>query len=174
MNLNNFTIETQEIVQQAQQLAFSDQSPNIETAHFLKALLNDTDGPISYLLKKNNVNIRFVENKLQEQLKRLPKLQGGEPAQNISREANNVILHTANVLKTFGDEFVTPEHLLISLLQVNDDTSKLLKDAGLTEKGLIAAIKELRKGSTVSSQTSEQQYNSLQRYAKNLNELARN
>ncbi len=174
MNLNNFTIKAQEIVQQAQQLAFNDQNPNIETAHFLKALLNDTEGPISYLLKKNNVNIGFVESKLAEQMKRLPKLQGGEPAQNISREANNAILKTANVLKTFGDEFVTPEHMLIGLLQINDDTSKLLKDAGLTEKGLVAAIKELRKGSTVSSQTSDQQYNSLQRYAKNLNELARN
>jgi ATP-dependent Clp protease ATP-binding subunit ClpB len=174
MNLNNFTIKAQEIVQQAQQLAFSDQSPNIETAHILKALINDTDGPISYLLKKNNINIPFVEGKLQEQIKRLPKMQGGEPAQNISREANNAILKTPGVLKTFGDEFVTPEHLLIALLQANDDTSKLLKDAGLTEKGLTAAIKELRKGSTVNSQTSDQQYNSLQRYAKNLNELARN
>jgi ATP-dependent Clp protease ATP-binding subunit ClpB len=174
MNLSNFTIKAQETVQQAQQLAFNDQSPSIETAHFLKALLNDADGPIGYLLKKNNVNIGFVESKLQEQISRLPKLQGGEPAQNISREANNALLKTANVLKTFGDEFVTPEHILIGLLQVNDDTAKLLKDAGLTEKGLVAAIKELRKGSTVNSQTSEQQYNSLQRYAKNLNELARN
>jgi ATP-dependent Clp protease ATP-binding subunit ClpB len=78
MNLNNFTIKAQEIVQQAQQLAFSDQSPNIETAHILKALINDTDGPISYLLKKNNINIPFVEGKLQEQIKRLPKMQGGE------------------------------------------------------------------------------------------------
>ncbi|MCD6010885.1 MAG: ATP-dependent chaperone ClpB [Flavipsychrobacter sp.] len=173
MNLNNFTIKAQEIVQQAQQLAFNNQSPNIETAHILQALLNDNDGPISYLLKKNNVNISFVEGKLKEQINRLPKIQGGEPAQNISREANNAILRTANILKTFGDEFVTPEHILIALLQVNDDTGKLLKDAGLTEKGLVAAIKELRKGSTVNSQTSEQQYNSLQRYAKNLNELAR-
>src|SRR4051812_24175346 len=129
MNLNNFTIKAQETVQQAQQLAFNDQSPNIETAHFLKALLNDADGPIAYLLKKNNVNIGFVENKLQEQISRLPKMQGGEPAQNISREANNALLKTANVLKTFGDEFVTPEHILIGLLQVNDDTAKLLKDA---------------------------------------------
>ncbi|HXS37666.1 MAG TPA: ATP-dependent chaperone ClpB [Flavipsychrobacter sp.] len=174
MNLNNFTIKAQEIVQQAQQLAFNNQNPNIETAHFLKALLEDTEGPIAYLLKKNNVNINFVETKLEEQLNRLPKIQGGEPAQNISREANSMILRTSNVLKTFGDEFVTPEHLLIGLLQINDDTSKILKDAGLTEKGLVAAIKELRKGNTVNSQTSEQQYNSLQRYAKNLNELARN
>jgi len=174
MNLNNFTIKAQEIVQQAQQLAFDEQSPSIETAHILQALLNDNDGPISYLLKKNNVNIGFVEGKLQEQMKRLPKMQGGEPAQNISRDMNSMILRTPSILKTFGDEFVTPEHLLIGLLQINDDTAKLLKDAGLTEKGLIAAIKELRKGSTVDSQTSDQQYNSLQRYARNLNELARN
>jgi len=174
MNLNNFTIKAQEIVQQAQQVAFDNQNPTIETAHILQALLNDADGPISYLLKKNNINISFVENKLEELIKRMPKLQGGEPAQNIGRDANNLILRTANILKTFGDEFVTPEHLLIGLLQVNDDTSKLLKDAGLTEKGLITAIKELRKGSTVSSQTSDQQYNALQRYARNLNELARN
>jgi len=174
MNLNNFTIKAQEIVQQAQQLAFDNQNPSIETAHFLQALLNDADGPISYLLKKNNINIGFVEGKLKEQIAKLPKLQGGEPAQNISREANNAVLRTANILKTFGDEFVTPEHLLIALLQMNDDTAKLLKDAGLTEKGLVAAIKELRKGNTVNSQTSEQQYNALQRYAKNLNEMARN
>jgi ATP-dependent Clp protease ATP-binding subunit ClpB len=174
MNLNNFTIKAQEIVQQAQQLAFNDQSPAIETAHLLKALLNDNDGPVSYLLKKNNVNIGFVETKLEEQIKRLPKMQGGEPAQNIGREANSALLRTANIMKTFGDEFVTPEHILIAILQVNDDTGKLLKDAGLSEKGLTAAIKELRKGGTVNSQTSDQQYNALQRYSKNLNEMARN
>ncbi len=174
MNLNNFTIKAQEIVQQAQQIAFDNQNPSIETAHILQALLNDNDGPVSYLLKKNNVNISFVENKLQELTKRLPKIQSTEPAQNISREANNLILRTAAILKTFGDEFVTPEHLLIGLLQVNDETGKLLKDAGLTEKGLTTAIKELRKGGTVNSQTSDQQYNALQRYARNLNEMARN
>ena len=95
MNLNNFTIKAQEIVQQAQQLAFNNQNPNIETAHLLQALLNDTEGTIPYLLKKNNVNINFVEGKLEEQIKRLPKMQGGEPGQNISREANNVVLRTS-------------------------------------------------------------------------------
>jgi len=174
MNLNNFTIKAQEAVQQAQQIAFNNQSQSIETPHLLQALLDDKEGPISYLLKKNNVNIPFVENKLREQISRMPKIGSGEPGQSISRDVNNAVLRTANILKTFGDEFVTPEHLLIALLQVNDDTAKLLKDAGLTEKGLEAAIKELRKGSTVNSQTAEQQYNSLQRYAKNLNELARN
>jgi len=174
MNLNNFTIKAQEIVQQAQQLAFNNQNPSIETAHFLRALLDDADGPVSFLLKKNNVNLNFVDTKLAELLKRLPTMQGGEPGQTLGRDASNAMLRTAAILKTFGDEFVTQEHMLMALLQANDDTSKLLKDAGLTEKGLTAAIKELRKGSTVNSQTSDQQYNSLQRYAKNLNELARN
>lgn len=173
MNLNNFTIKAQEIVQQAQQLAFNNQNPAIETAHFLRALLDDADGPVSFLLKKNNVNLNFVDTKLAEALKRLPTMQGGEPGQTLGRDAGNAMLRTAAILKTFGDEFVTQEHMLMALLQANDDISKLLKDAGLTEKGLTAAIKELRKGSTVNSQTSDQQYNSLQRYAKNLNELAR-
>ncbi len=174
MNLNSFTIKAQEIVQQAQQVAFNNQNPAIETAHVLQALLDDKDGPISYLLKKNNVNIPFVEGKVKELIQKLPKMPNGEPAQNVSRELNNAILRTANILKTFGDEFVTPEHLLIALLQVNDEAGKILKDAGLTEKGLTAAIKELRKGSTVNSQTTDQQYNSLERYGKNLNDLARN
>jgi len=171
MNLNNYTIKAQEIVQQAQQIAFNNQNANIETAHILKALLEDTEGSIGHLLKKNNVNISFVDNKLDERIKRLPKIQS-DPAQSISKDANNVLLRTSNILKTFGDEFVAPEHMLIALLQVNDETGKLLKDAGLTEKGLEAAIKELRKGATVNSQTADQQYNALQRYAKNLNDLA--
>jgi ATP-dependent Clp protease ATP-binding subunit ClpB len=174
MNFNNYTIKAQEIVQKAQQLAFDNQNPQIETVHLLKALMDDTEGSIPYLLKKNNVNIGFLDGKLQDQLKRLPKLQGGEPAQNIGKDANNALLRTGNILKTFGDEFVTPEHILVALVQMNDETGKLMKDAGITEKGIIAAIKELRKGSTVTSQTSDQQYNALQRYAKNLNELARN
>ncbi len=173
MNLNNFTIKAQEMLQQAQQLAFNNQSPNIETAHLLKALLDDKEGPVSYLLKKNDVNIGMVEGKLTEQIEKLPKITTGEPAQSISREMNNVVLKAGAILKQFGDEFVTQEHLLIGILQVNDNAAKLLKDAGLTEKGLTAAIKELRKGSTVDSQTSGQQYNSLERYAKNLNEMAR-
>jgi ATP-dependent Clp protease ATP-binding subunit ClpB len=173
MNLNNLTIKAQEILQAAQQIAFNNQNPNIETAHLLKALVEDKDGPVSYLLKKNNVNIGFIEGKLDEQIKRQPKLGSGEPAQNISREANNVILKAGSILKEFGDEFITVEHMLLGILMVNDETGKLLKDAGLTEKGLTAAIKELRKGNTVNSQTSEQQYHALQRYGKNLNDMAK-
>ena len=173
MNLNNFTIKAAEVIQQAQQLAFNLQNPNIETEHILKALLEQQDSPVEYLLKKNNVTINLVENKLEDLLSKLPKTSSGEPAQAIGREANNVVLRAGAVLKQFADEFVTPEHLLLALIHGSDATAKLLKDAGLTEKGLIAAIKELRKGDTVSSQTQETQFNALNKYAKNLNELAR-
>ncbi|HTS43262.1 MAG TPA: ATP-dependent chaperone ClpB [Puia sp.] len=173
MNLNNFTIKAAEAVQQAQQLAFNLQNPNIETEHLLKALLEQEDSPIEYLLKKNNVTVNLVETKLQQLVDKLPKANGTEPAQSISREANNVLLRAGSILKQFGDEFVTPEHLLLAIIHGSDSTAKLLKDAGLTEKGLTTAIKELRKGSTVSSQTQETQFNALNKYAKNLNELAR-
>lgn len=173
MNLNNFTIKAQEIIGKAQQLAFNNQNPNIETEHLLKALLSDDDSPIEFLLKKNNVNVNFVEGKVDDSITRLPKISSGEPAQVVSRDLNNDLLKANASLKTFGDEFVSVEHLLLSLLQGNDNTSKLLKDAGLTEKGLVAAIKDLRKGATISSQTQETQFNALNKYAKNLNEMAR-
>ena len=173
MNLNNYTIKAQETIQAAQQVAFNNGNPNIETNHLLKALLKDDDSAIDYLLKKNNVNVAFVETKIDETINRLPKNSGGEPAQNVSRDLNNALLKANASLKQFGDEFVSVEHLVIGLLSVNDDTAKTLKDAGLTEKGLIAAIKDLRKGTTVNSATQSQQYNALQKYANNLNERAR-
>jgi len=173
MNLNNFTIKAQEAVAQSQQLAFNNQNPTIETEHLLKALLSEDDSAIGFLLKKNNVNVSFVESKLDESIKKLPKNQSGEPAQNVSRDMNSVILKATASLKSTGDEFVSVENLLLALLQGNDNSAKLLKDAGLTDKGLLAAIKDLRKGSTVSSQTQETQFNALNKYAKNLNEMAR-
>jgi len=172
MNLNNFTIKAAEVVQNAQQLAYNGKNPNIETEHILKALLDMEDSPVDHLLKKNNVTVNLVDTKLAELLKRLP-VTTAEPAQALGREANSVVLRAGSVLKSFGDEFITPEHLLLALVQGNDATGKLLKDAGLTEKGLIAAIKDLRKGETVSSQTQETQFNALNKYAKNLNEMAR-
>ncbi len=173
MSVQNLTIKSQEILQQAQQLAFNAGNTNIETEHIAKAMLNDRDSPIAFLLKKNNVNLNYVEEKLGAALNKLPKVSGGEPAQSLSRDANNILLRSTAALKTFKDEFVSVEHLLLALLQGSDNTAKLLKDAGLTEKGLIAAIKDLRKGSTISSQTSETQFNALNKYAKNLNEMAR-
>src|SRR5271154_3726038 len=172
MNLNNFTIKAAEVIQQAQQLAFNLQNPNIETEHILKTLLEQQDSPVDYLLKKNNVTTNLVDTKLDELINKLPKT-SGEPAQSISRDANNMMLRAGTVLKTFDDEFVTPEHLLLAIVKGSDNAAKLLKDAGLTEKGLITAIKELRKGDTVKSQTQETQTQALNKYARNLNELAR-
>lgn len=172
MNLGNFTIKAAEAFQQAQQLAFNAKNPNIEVEHILKALLEQEDSPVDFLLKKNNVTINLVHSKLDELIHKLPTT-NGEPAQQISRDANNVVLRAGADLKQFNDEFITPEHLLLAIVQGNDAVAKLLKDAGLTEKGLVTAIKDLRKGGTVSSQTQSQEFNALNKYAKNLNELAR-
>ncbi|MBK5272394.1 MAG: type VI secretion system ATPase TssH, partial [Bacteroidia bacterium] len=147
MNLGNFTIKAAEAFQQGQQLAFNSQNPTIETEHILKALLEQQDSPVDYLLKKNNVTVNLVDNKLDELIKKLPTTTG-EAAQAIGRDANNVVLRAGAALKQFKDEFITPEHLLLAIVQGNDAPAKLLKDAGLTEKGLVAAIRELRKGDT--------------------------
>ena len=173
MNLNQYTIKAQETIQAAQQEAFTAGNPSIETAHLLKAMLLDKDSPIQYLLKRNNVNIRLLETKVTESIQKLPRMQGGEPAQQVGRDLNNVMLKATSALKEFKDEFVSTEHLLLALLQVNDDVAAALKAAGLTEKGLITAIKDLRKGETIQSQTQETQHNTLNKYAKNLNDLAR-
>lgn len=173
MSIQNLTIKSQEVLQQAQQLAYNAGNSFIETEHILKALLNDKDSPVEFLLKKNNINVNYLDDKLDESIAKLPKVSGGEPAQSLNRDANNVLLRSSATLKTFNDEFVSVEHLLLAILQGSDNAAKLLKDAGLTEKGLIAAIKDLRKGSTVSSQTSETQFNALNKYARNLNEMAR-
>src|SRR4029079_2463938 len=164
MNLSNFTIKAAEAFQQAQQVAFNAKNPNIETEHILKALLEQQDSPVEYLLKKNNVTVNVLENKLDELIAKLPKT-SSEPAQQISRDANNVILRAGAVLKQFNDEFITPEHLLFAIIQGNDNTSKLLKNSGLTENGLTTAIKELRKGETITSQTQSQEFNALNKYA---------
>src|SRR5215203_1137589 len=173
MNLSNFTIKAAEVIQGAQQIAFNNQNSNIETEHLLKALLQQDDSPVDYLLKKNAVNVQQLEQKLDQQMAKLPQVKSGEPAQNVGRDVNNVILRAGSLLKGFGDEFITPEHLLLSLLEGGDNTAKLLKQQGLSESGLITAIKELRKGDTVKSQTQETQFNALNKYARNLNELAR-
>ena len=172
MNLSNYTIKAAEVIQQAQQLAFNARHLSIETEHLLKALLDQVDSPVEYLLKKNNVTVNVLQTKLQELMIALPRTEG-EPAQQISREGNNVLLRAGAVLTNFQDEFITPEHLLLALVQGNDSTAKLLRNAGLTEQGLTAAIRELRKGAKVTSTTQEQSFQALEKYARNLNEEAR-
>ena len=172
MNLNQYTIKAQEAVQAAQQLAYNNQNANIETAHLLKAILGDKDSPTDFLLKKNNVQPAWVLQKLDALVEKLPKQQTGEPASNLSRDLNAVLLKATASLKDFGDDFVTVEHLIVGILQVNDAVAKILKDAGLTEKGLKTAITELRQGETIKSATQETQFQALNKYAKNLNEMA--
>jgi len=172
MNLNQYTIKAQEAIQAAQQLAYNNQNANIETAHLLKAILGDKDSPTDFLLKKNNVQPSWVLQKLDALFEKLPKQQSGEPASALSRDLNAVLLKATASLKDFGDDFVTVEHLIVGILQVNDPVAKILKDAGLTEKGLKTAITELRQGETVKSATQETQFQALNKYAKNLNDMA--
>ena len=172
MNLNQYTIKAQEAIQAAQQLAYNNQHANIETAHLLKAILGDKDSPTDFLLKKNNVQPSWVLQKLDALFEKLPKQQTGEPASALSRDLNAVLLKATASLKDFGDDFVTVEHLIVGILQVNDAVAKILKDAGLTEKGLKTAITELRQGETIQSATQETQFQALNKYAKNLNDMA--
>ena len=175
MNVNNFTIKAQEVLAAAQQLAFNNGNVSIETEHLLKALLDDENSSIDFLLKKNNVTMNLLESRLDENIARLPKVSGGaEPAQAMGRDASNIMLKAPGTLKQFGDQFVSVEHLLLALVNGSDTTAKLLRDTGLTEKGLVTAIKDLRKGETITSQTQDTQFNALNKYAKNLNEMARN
>jgi ATP-dependent Clp protease ATP-binding subunit ClpB len=172
MNLNQYTIKAQEAIQAAQQLAYNNQNANIETAHLLKAILGDKDSPTDFLLKKNNVQPNWVLQKLDALFEKLPKQQSGEPASALSRDLNAVLLKATASLKDFGDDFVTVEHLIVGILQVNDAVAKILKDAGLTEKGLKTAITELRQGEKIQSATQETQFQALNKYAKNLNDMA--
>lgn len=172
MNLNNFTIQASEVVQSAQQLAFNGKNPNIETEHILQSLLNQQNSPVEYLLKKNNVSLQVLHTKLKEAIVKLPKTDA-DAAQALSRESNTVLMRAGSLLSKFGDEFITPEHILLSLMMGSDAVSRLIKESGLTEKGLLQAISELRKGESVKSQTQETQFNALNKYARNLIEMAR-
>ncbi len=173
MNLNNYTIKAQEAIAASQQVAYDHRNAVIETEHLLRALLDDEHSPVEFLLKKNNVNTTFVNTKLNESLAKLPKAQSSEPPQMVGRDMNAAMLKATSLLKNFGDEFISIEHLLLALVAGSDNTANILKDAGLTEKGLTAAIKELRKGDSIKSQTGESQFNALSKYARNLNEMAR-
>jgi ATP-dependent Clp protease ATP-binding subunit ClpB len=171
MNLGNFTIKAAEAIQQAQQLAYNANNLNVENEHILQAMLQQQDSVIPFLLKKNNVAIQILQTKLDEAMNGLPKTTG-EPAQMVSRDANTTILKAGSLLKQFNDEFVTPEIILLALTHGNDNVAKLLKNSGVSADGIVAAIKALRQGSTANSPTAQQEYNALNKYAKNLNDMA--
>ncbi len=172
MNLNNFTIKSQEAVQQALQIATANGQQSIENGHILKGILEVDENVTPFVLKKLNVNLPVFTQALDRIIGTYPKVSGGQPV--LSSSANQTLAKAPGYLKEFGDQYVSIEHLLLALLSVKDTISQLMKDNGVNEKDLKAAIAELRKGAKVNSQTAEETYNALEKYAVNLNRQAQN
>ena len=172
MNTNTMTIKAQEIIQSAANIASTLHQQAIEPLHITKAIIDQTDGIGAYLITKVGVNVNQLKGQIDSQIKLLPRVDGGQPY--LSRESTAVIQRALDSTKQFNDKYISTEHLLLGVIGEKNQAGQLLKDAGLTEKLLVAAIKELRKGATVDSQTAEQEYDALSKYASNLNELARN
>ena len=171
MNINSLTIKAQEALQSAMNLASSGGNQAVEPLHILSAIIGEENSVGVFLLQKVGVNIGALRSVLKEQLDRLPKVQGGDVY--FLRESSEVIQKATDYTKTFGDKYASVEHLLLGLLADKGEAGRLLRESGATEKELVTAIRELRKGSTVDSQTSEQEYDALGKYAINLNDQAR-
>lgn len=170
MNFANFTIKSQEAIQRAQQIAQGLGHQQIENEHIVKAILEVDENVTPFLLKKLNVNVGLFTQILDSTLQSFPKVQGGE--MGISREASTALNEAGNIARKMNDEFVSIEHLLLGIFNTKSKVAQILKDQGVTEKGLKSAIEELRKGERVTSASAEETYNSLNKYAKNLNQLA--
>ncbi|MFC4220011.1 ATP-dependent chaperone ClpB [Flagellimonas marina] len=170
MNFNNFTIKSQEALQRAQQLAQEFGHQQIENEHLFKAIGEVDENVLPFILKKLNVNVNLLNQILDKELQSFSKVSGGEIM--LSREAGKTMNEASIVAKNMGDEFVSVEHLLLAIFKSKSKVSQILKDQGVTEKDLNTAIQELRKGGKVTSQSAEETYNSLDKYAKNLNQLA--
>ncbi|WP_207435170.1 ATP-dependent chaperone ClpB [Sabulibacter ruber] len=171
MNFNNYTIKSQEAVQKATEIAGGNQQQAIETGHLLKGILQTDENVTGFYLKKLGVNVNQFNTRLDEIVNAYPKVSGGSPY--LGNDAAAALQKANSYLKEFDDEYVAIEHLLLGLLAGRDRVATLMKDAGITEKGLKAAIKELRGDSKVTDQNAEAKYNSLKRYAIDLNEQAR-
>lgn len=170
MNLNNFTIKTQEAVQQAQQLAQEYGHQQIENEHLFKGITLVDENVTPFILKKLNINVQLFNQLIDKSLESFPKVSGGDIM--LSREAGKTLNEASIIAKKMQDEYVSIEHLILAIFKSNSSVARALKDQGATEKALKAAIEELRKGGKVTSQSAEDTYNSLNKYAKNLNQLA--
>lgn len=171
MNPNNYTIKSQEAIAEAQQTAFNAKHASLDTFHLLKAILETDKDVTPFLLKKSNADINKIKNEVEALLQKQPTV-SGDSMQYPSQALAQTLLKANSYLKEFNDEYVSIEHLLLALLSANDVTSKLLKENNVTESILKQAIKELRKGQTVNNPSADTTYNSLDKYAKNLNQLA--
>ncbi len=172
MNFNNYTTKSQETIKMAQEIAQGFEHNQIENEHIFKALTRVDENVLPFLLKKLNINLNIVLQVLEKQLERFPKVSGAELM--ISREANKTLTESAVIAKKMKDDYVSIEHLILAIFKSKSNIGQVLKDQGITEKDLQAAIKELRKGERVTSQNAEETYNSLSKFAKNLNKLAEN
>ena len=172
MNFNKFTIKAQEAIQQAISLVQSKGQQAIEPEHLLAGIIQVGENVTNFLFQKLGINGKQIDVLLENQIASLPKVQGGEPY--LSRSSNEVLNRAQDLATKGGDEYVSLEPMILALLTTNNTAGKILKDAGMTEKDLKIAINELRKGEKVTSQTSEDTYQSLEKYAKNLIEEARN
>ena len=172
MNFNNFTVKSQEAVQQAVNLVQSRGQQAIEPEHLLAGVLKVGENVTNFIFQKLGINGQQIETVLDKQIASLPKVSGGEPY--LSRDANEVLQKAVELSKSLGDEYVSLEAIILALLNVKSTVSTILKDAGVTDKELRAAISELRQGQNVTSQSSEDTYQSLSKYAINLIEAARN
>ena len=172
MNINKFTIKSQEAIQLSQQLAQSFGQQQIENEHILKAIFEVDENVAPFILKKLNVNVPLFQQILDSTIRSFPKVSGGEIM--LSRTANTTLNEAEIIAKKMNDEFVSIEHLILAIFDSKSKVAQILKDQGVTGKGLKAAIEELRKGERVTSASAEETYNSLNKYARNLNELARN
>jgi|TARA_R110002020_G_scaffold4110_4_gene18431 ATP-dependent Clp protease ATP-binding subunit ClpB len=171
MNFNNYTIKSQEAIQQAQQLAQGFGHQQIENEHILKAIFDVDEHVTPFLLKKLNVNTALLQQILDKQLESFPKVTGADIM--LSRAAGKTVNEASIIAKKMNDEYVSIEHILLAIFKSDSQIAQTLKDQGVTEKGLKSAIEELRKGDRVTSQSAEDTYNSLSKYARNLNQLAR-
>ena len=171
MNTNNFTIKSQEAIQQAQQMAQGFGHQQIENEHIIKGILEVDENVTPFILKKLNVNVDLFKKILDSTLQNFPKVSGGDLM--LSREASTTLTEANIIAKKMNDEFVSIEHLLLAIFKSKSKVAQILKDQGVTYNGLEAAIAEIRKGERVTSASAEETYNSLNKYAKNLNELAR-
>ncbi|CAM3100072.1 ATP-dependent chaperone ClpB [Flavobacterium frigoris] len=171
MNINKFTIKSQEAIQLSQQLAQDLGQQQIENEHLFKAMLEVDENVTPFILKKLNVNVPLFIQILDSTIQSFPKVTGGEIM--LSRTANSTLNEAESIAKKMNDEFVSIEHLVLAIFNSKSKAAQILKDQGVTEKGLKAAIDELRKGERVTSASAEETYNSLNKYAKNLNELAK-
>lgn len=171
MNLNKFTIKSQEAIANAQMIAMNNKQQQIDNLHILKSILENDENVIPFILKKQDAYPQQILQVLNEQLKTIPKVEGGNIY--LSTSAQKSIQNAIQFCNDLSDEFVALEHLFYGIFMSNDKTAAILKDAGVTENGIKKAIQDLRKGSKVTSASSEETYNALNKYATNLNEEAR-